>query len=456
MGQAVKIEGIRRLPPTGFILGLFRSVRYDMTRELSRAAFARAKRLIPGGVNSPARAFGAVGGEPLFFQRGEGAYLVDLDGNRYIDYIGSWGPMILGHAHPAVTAAVQRAAAAGTSFGAPTEAESQLAELIVAAVPSIEKVRLVNSGTEATMSAIRLARGYTGRDVIVKFAGNYHGHVDSLLVAAGSSAATLAVPNSPGVTGGTTKDTLVLQYNDVVGLEAAFAEHGPKIAGVIIEPIVGNMGCVIPTATFMERLRRLTKNHGALLIFDEVMTGFRVAYGGAQSMLGIQPDLTTLGKIVGGGLPVGAYGGRAEIMDHILPAGKVFQAGTLSGNPLATAAGIATLQVLRDENPYPRIEQLSQRLADGLTAAARAAGVPHLLTRMRSMMTLFFHPGPSVTDWLSASMCDTKAFARFFWGLIERGVYFPCSQFEALFVSAAHTPADIDATITAAQDTLKT
>lgn len=420
----------------------------------SHDAFARAKQLLPGGVNSPARAFGGVGGEPVFFARGEGAYLFDLDGNRFIDYIGSWGPMILGHGHPQVTEALQQAIARGTSFGAPTEAESELAELIIAAVPSVEKVRLVSSGTEATMSAVRLARGFTGRDVIVKFAGNYHGHVDSLLVAAGSSAATLAVPNSPGVTAGTAQDTLVLAYNDVPGLEAAFAGHGSRIAGVIIEPVVGNMGCVIPTEAFLQALRRLTTQHGALLIFDEVMTGFRVAYGGAQSLFGIKPDLTTLGKIVGGGLPVGAYGGKAEIMDHILPAGKVFQAGTLSGNPLATAAGIATLQVLRDPAVYARLEKLSARLADGLAAAAKSAGAPHTLVRVGSMMTLFFNPDP-VTDWSVASRSDTKRFAKYFWELIDRGVYMPCSQYEALFVSAAHSEADIDATVAAAGEAIK-
>ncbi len=425
-----------------------------MARTLSEAAFARAKQLIPGGVNSPARAFGAVGGVPLFFTRGQGAYLFDLDGNRYLDYIGSWGPMIMGHAHPAVSAALHAAVDRGTSFGAPTEAESELAEMIIAAVPSIEKVRLVNSGTEATMSAIRLARGFTGRDVIIKFAGNYHGHVDSLLVAAGSAAATLSVPNSPGVTRGTTKDTLVLQYNDPAGLADAFAAQGDKIAAIIVEPVVGNMGCVVPTNEFLQAMRELTARHGALLIFDEVMTGFRVAHGGAQSLFGIKPDLTTLGKIVGGGLPVGAYGGRAEVMNHILPAGKVFQAGTLSGNPLATAAGIAMLKLLRDENPYPRLEQLANRLATGLCAAATSAGVPHVLTRVGSMLTLFFHPGPHVSDWPAASRCDTAAFAAFFWKLIERGVYFPCSQFEALFVSAAHNEADIDATIDAAQAAL--
>lgn len=422
-------------------------------RQRSGAAFARARQLIPGGVNSPARAFGGVGGEPLFIERGEGAYLFDIDGQRYIDFIGSWGPMILGHAHPRVTAALEETIRRGTSFGAPTEAESDLAELIIQAVPSVEKVRLVNSGTEATMSAIRLARGYTGRDVIVKFAGNYHGHIDSLLVAAGSSAATLAVPNSPGVTAGTTRDTLVLEYNDCDGLTTAFAEHGPRIAGVIVEPVVGNMGCVLPTREFLTALRHETAQGGALLIFDEVMTGFRVAYGGAQTLWGVVPDLTTLGKIVGGGLPVGAYGGRAEIMNHVLPAGKVFQAGTLSGNPLATAAGIATLRTLKDDSPYERLERLGARLASGLAAAAREAGVPHHIARCGSMLTLFFHPGP-VTDWTTASQADTKRFSAYFWGLIERGVYMPCSQFEALFISAAHSEADIDATIAAARETL--
>lgn len=425
-----------------------------MKRERSQAAFARAKRLIPGGVNSPARAFGGVGGEPPFFERGEGAWLVDIDGNRYIDYIGSWGPLILGHCHPRVVAALQAAAARGSSFGAPTEAESELAELIIQAVPSIEQVRLVNSGTEATMSAVRLARGFTGRELIVKFAGNYHGHVDSLLVAAGSSAATLAVPNSPGVTAGAAKDTLVLQFNDVAGLAAAFDAHGSQLAGVIVEPVVGNMGTVVPTPEFLQALRELTTRHGALLIFDEVMTGFRVAYGGAQSLFDMRPDLTTLGKIVGGGLPVGAYGGRADIMQQVLPAGKVFQAGTLSGNPLAMAAGIATLTELRDRPPYARLEQLGQRLADGLQSAAQAAGVPHTLARVGSMLTLFFSP-EAVVDWPTASRCDTSRFARFFWELLDRGVYFPCSQFEALFVSAAHGEQEIDATIAAAREALQ-
>jgi glutamate-1-semialdehyde 2,1-aminomutase len=422
-----------------------------MDRQKSHLAFARAKRLMPGGVNSPARAFGAVGGEPVFFERGEGAYLFDIDGNRYIDYIGSWGPMILGHAHPRVVETLEAAVRRGTSFGAPTEAESELAELIVDAVPSIEKVRLVNSGTEATMSAIRLARGFTGRDLIVKFAGNYHGHVDSLLVAAGSSAATLAVPNSPGVTAGTTRDTLILRYNDPAELEQAFAEHGPRIAAVIVEPVAGNMGCVKASAGFRQALEELTARHGALLIFDEVMTGFRVAYGGAQAVFGMTPDLTTLGKIIGGGLPMGAYGGRSEIMDCVLPAGKVFQAGTLSGNPLATAAGIATLRILRDTDPYDRLERLSTRLAVGLEEAAAGADIRVSVGWFGAMMTLFFSSVP-VTDWDTASTCDTGRYARYFWGMIDRGVYLPCSQYEALFVSTAHTEEDIDATLAAARE----
>ena len=424
-----------------------------MKHERSHALFERAQHLMPGGVNSPARAFGGVGGEPIVIERGEGPFIWDVDGNRYIDYVGSWGPLILGHAHPGVVAAIKEAAGQGTSFGAPTEAENELAELIIEAVPSIEKVRLVNSGTEATMSAIRLARGFTGRDVVVKFAGNYHGHVDSLLVAAGSSAATLAVPNSPGVTAGTSRDTLVLQYNDVPGLQAAFAAHVERIAGVIFEPVVGNMGVVVPSRDFLRELRDLTRQHGSLLICDEVMTGFRVAYGGAQQLLNIDPDLTTLGKIVGGGLPVGAYGGRAEIMDHVLPAGKVFQAGTLSGNPLATAAGCAMLLSLRDDPPYERLEQLSARFETGLRNAATAADVPHQFARVGSMMTLFFANEP-ICDWPTASRCDTERFGKWFWGMLDRGVYLPCSQFEALFVSAAHVEENIDATLAAAREVL--
>lgn len=423
------------------------------SRPQSEAAFEKAMDLMPGGVNSPARAFGAVGGTPIFIERAEGAHLFDVDGNKYLDYIGSWGPMILGHRHPTVIAALEEALSKGTSYGAPTEAESELAERIIDAVASVEMVRLVSSGTEATMSAVRLARGYTGRDVIIKFAGNYHGHVDSLLVAAGSSAATLGTPNSPGVTVGTTRDTLVLEYNDVSGLEKAFATHGDKIAGVILEPVVGNMGVVVPTQEFVTALNRLTKAHGALLICDEVMSGFRVAFGGAQQLLGLEPDLTTLGKIVGGGLPVGAYGGREEVMKHILPAGKVFQAGTLSGNPLATAAGCATLKILKEQPPYDCLEQLASRLELGLHCAAAEANIPHTIARVGSMMTLFFH-GNAITSWEQASLCDTERYAQFFWGMMDRGVYLPCSQYEALFVSSAHTEDDIDRTIAASEEVL--
>ncbi len=423
------------------------------TRVRSREAYQRACRVLPGGVNSPARAFGAVGGQPIFIARGEGPYLFDLDGNPYLDYVGSWGPLILGHAHPRVVRAVEEALRRGASFGAPTEQESQLAEMIVAAVPSIEMVRLVSSGTEASMSAIRLARGFTGRDVIVKFAGCYHGHVDSLLVQAGSSATTHGVPNSPGVPKGCTADTLVLRYNDLQGLADAFAARGGEIAGVILEPVVGNMGLVTPTAEFLTELRRLTDKHGALLIYDEVMTGFRLAYGGAQQLYKQMPDLTVLGKIVGGGLPVGAYGGRADVMRKVMPAGPVFQAGTLSGNPLAMAAGIATLQELRDRPPYARLEQLGAKVADGLIAAARAAGVPHCVNRIGSMWTLFFTAGP-VTDYDSARAADTARFGRFFWGMMDRGIYLPCSQFEAAFLSAVHTEKHVEETIAAARAAL--
>jgi len=430
-------------------------------RVRSRDAFERARRVIPGGVNSPARAFGAVGGQPIVMARGRGAYLYDVDGNEYLDYIGSWGPLILGHCHPRVMAAVEEALRQGSSFGAPTERETELAELIVAAVPSIEMVRMVSSGTEASMAAIRLARGFTGRDVIVKFAGCYHGHVDSLLVQAGSSATTLGVPNSPGVPAGCARDTLSLQFNDVEAVAEAFQAHGDRIAGVILEPVVGNMGLVWPTREFLGTLRRLTEKHGALLIYDEVMSGFRVAYGGAQQLfralgwddVGL-PDLTVLGKIVGGGLPVGAYGGRAEVMQKISPSGPVFQAGTLSGNPLAMASGIATLKELRDHPPYERLDALTQRLCDGLTAACQQAGVPCQIQRAGSMITLFFASEP-VVDYPSALRADVKRFARFFWSMMDRGVYLPCSQFEAAFVSAAHTEADIARTVAAAAESLR-
>jgi glutamate-1-semialdehyde 2,1-aminomutase len=425
------------------------------TRVRSQDAFLRACRVIPGGVNSPARAFGAVGGQPLFIARGEGPYLFDIDGNQYLDYIGSWGPLILGHAHPRVVHAVEEAVRRGATFGAPTEAESQLAEMIVDAVPSIEMVRMVSSGTEAAMSAIRLARGFTGRDIIVKFAGCYHGHVDSLLVAAGSSAMTLGVPNSPGVTKGCSADTLLLRYNDVAALANAFQQHGDHIAGVILEPVVGNMGLVAPSAEFLTELRRLTENSGALLIYDEVMTGFRLAYGGAQQLLRQMPDLTVLGKIVGGGMPVGAYGGRVDVMKHIMPAGPVFQAGTLSGNPVAMAAGIATLQELRDHPPYGKLEQLTKTLTDGLSKAATDARVAHCVNRIGSMWTLFFTEGP-VTDYDSAKTSDTGRFGRFFWAMMDRGVYLPCSQFEAAFLSTAHTEKHVEQTIAAAREALAT
>jgi len=421
-----------------------------MKFENSRQAFARAKQLMPGGVNSAARAFGGVGGEPIVFERGEGAYLFDIDGNRFIDYIGSWGPMILGHQFPQVKEAIHAAVNRGTTFGAPTLAENELAELIIDAVPSVEMVRLVSSGTEATMSAIRVARGYTGRDKIIKFSGNYHGHVDSLLVSAGSAAATLSVPNSPGVTYGTTQDTIVLQYNSVEELKQTFDKMGDQIAAVILEPICGNMGCVTPTAEFLQQLRAITERFGSVLIFDEVMCGFRVAYGGAQQLFGVTPDMTTMGKIVGGGLPLGAFGGRREIMQHVLPAGKVYQAGTLSGNPIATAAGIATLKILRDHPPYEQLEIRCARLAAGLCEAAAGAGIEHTLNRVGSMMTFFFHTGP-VFDWATASQSDTQRFSRYFWGLIEQGIYMPCSQYEALFVSAAHTDQDIQFTVESAQ-----
>jgi glutamate-1-semialdehyde 2,1-aminomutase len=426
-------------------------------RAASRAAFARARDLIPGGVNSPARAFGGVGGEPIFFATADGQRLTDIDGNVYLDYIGSWGPMILGHRHPRVVAAIAAALETGTSYGAPTEAESRLADLIVHAVPSIEKVRMVSSGTEAAMSAVRLARGFTRRDLIIKFAGNYHGHVDSLLVAAGSSAATLGAPDSPGVTAGTAKDTLVLEYNDTAGLEATFRARGDAIAAVLMEPVVGNMGLVVPSREFLDAARRLTQAHGSLLVFDEVMTGFRLAYGGAQAILGVTPDLTTLGKIVGGGLPLGAYGGRRDVMDHVLPAGKVFQAGTLSGNPLAVAAGTATLEELREHPPYAQLERHGARLEQGFRAAAAQAGISAWIARVGSMMTMFFQPGDEpfpVTGWQTASKSDTGRYAAFFWGMIDRGIYLPCSQYEALFFSSRHTDADIEATVAAAADVL--
>jgi glutamate-1-semialdehyde 2,1-aminomutase len=398
-------------------------------------------------VNSPVRAFRSVGGKPLFMARGEGSRIWDADGREYIDYVGSWGPLLFGHRPAEVLAALQEACAAGTSFGAPTEREVELAELICRLVPSVEKVRLVNSGTEATMAAIRLARGFTGRDRIVKFDGCYHGHGDSLLVKAGSGVATLGLPDSPGVPGALAELTTVLPYNDIDALEREFATHGSKIACVIVEPIAGNMGCVQPRAGYLQALRDLTSRHGALLLFDEVMTGFRVAAGGAQQLHGIRPDLTTLGKVIGGGLPVGAYGGRAEIMDKVAPSGPVYQAGTLSGNPLAVAAGLATLRRIEKENPYAKLETLGSRLERGL------AGGQRIINRAGSMFTVFFTDRP-VVDFGSAKTCDISGFNKYFHAMLDRGIYLPPSQFEAAFISTAHSEEDINRTVAAARDVL--
>ncbi len=425
----------------------------SLSHAKSKAEFQRASQSIPGGVNSPARAFGAVGGQPVIMARGEAQYLYDIDGNRYLDYIGSWGPHILGHRPEFVTSAIQSALETGTSFGAPTELETQMAELVCELVPSVEKVRMVNSGTEATMSAIRVARGFTGRDVIVKFAGCYHGHVDALLVQAGSGALTHGTPSSPGVPAGCTSDTLVLEYNDIEGLTAAFENEGDKIAGVILEPVVGNMGCVLPEPGFLETARELCTKYGSVLIFDEVMTGFRVALGGAQKRFGVTPDMTTLGKILGGGLPVGAYGGREDIMQAVSPTGPVYQAGTLSGNPLAMASGLAMLRELKANPPYERLETLTSKLVEGLHQVAEDVGIPHALAQCGSMFTLFFNP-EKVTSYAVSAKNDTDRFAQYFMGMLDRGVYLPCSQFEANFVSNAHTDADIETTISAAREVL--
>jgi glutamate-1-semialdehyde 2,1-aminomutase len=419
----------------------------------SEELFARALKVIPGGVNSPVRAFTAVGGTPLFIRKAEGARMWDADGKAYIDYVGSWGPMILGHAYPAIVEAVQQAAALGTSYGAPCAGEVELADRVVKIVPSIEKVRFVSSGTEATMSALRLARGFTKRRKILKFEGCYHGHADSLLVAAGSGVATLGIPGSPGVTEGTTADTLTAPFNSPAAVEEVLKIHGADLAAVIVEPVAGNMGCVAPARGYLEALRALTKECGALLVFDEVMTGFRVARGGAQQLYGITPDLTCLGKIIGGGLPVAAYGGRAEIMDYVAPVGPVYQAGTLSGNPLAMAAGCAALDALARPGSYERLDALSLRLQVGLAREAQKAGAMLTVNRVGSMLTPFFCRGP-VTDFASAKSSDTKAFARFFHGMLARGVYLPPAQYEAAFVSLAHSEADIDETLRAAGEVL--
>jgi len=411
----------------------------------------RAEMLIPGGVNSPVRAFGAVGGDPLFVVRGQGSHIWDADGNEYIDYIGSWGPLILGHAAPVVIDAIAAALRNGTSFGASTPAEPDLAELVISAFPHMQKVRFVSSGTEATMSAIRLARAYTKRKFIVKFEGCYHGHADALLVKAGSGVATLGIPGSAGVPEEFTQFTLALPYNDTDALEEAFNKFKGQIACVIIEPVVGNMGCVPPARGYLEAVRAVTSNDGAVLIFDEVMTGFRLAFGGAQELYAIKPDLTTMGKIIGGGLPVGAYGGASEIMDLVAPLGPMYQAGTLSGNPLAMAAGYAQLHYLKEHRDvYTKLDQLSSDLVAGVAAAAKSAGVPMTHNRVGSMFTWFFTPGP-VTDWDSASKSDTEAFGRFFRNMLDAGIYLPPSQYEAAFLGAAHTEEDVKKTIAAAK-----
>jgi glutamate-1-semialdehyde 2,1-aminomutase len=421
----------------------------------SRALQKRAEQLIPGGVNSPVRAFRSVGSDPPFLVRGQGAHVWDADGNRYIDYVGSWGPLILGHADPEVIEAIIQAARNGTSFGASTPAEADLAALVIEAFPAIEKVRFVSSGTEATMSAIRLARAFTTRKIIVKFEGCYHGHSDALLVKAGSGVATLGIPGSAGVPEEFVESTLALPYNNLNAVEAAFAKFKGQIACVIVEPVVGNMGCVPPQPGYLEALREITAREGALLIFDEVMTGFRVAFGGASELYNIKPDLTTLGKIIGGGLPVGAYGGPAKIMDLIAPVGPVYQAGTLSGNPLAMAAGIATLRQLKAnrERFYKQLDEMSGKLVAGVTSAAKDAGLAMTANRVGSMFTFFF-TSKQVTDWESAATCDMAKFGRFHGALLDAGVWLPPSQFEAAFLSAAHTQRDVDNTIAAAREAL--
>lgn len=415
----------------------------------SAELFKAAQQVIPGGVNSPVRAFRSVGADPLFIAKASGSYIYDVDGNTFIDYVGSWGPMILGHCRPEVVTAVKDCMDSGSSFGAPTEREVVLAQMVIDAVPSIEMVRMVSSGTEATMSAIRLARGYTGRDKILKFSGCYHGHADSLLVKAGSGAATFGVPDSPGVPADFAKHTLTADYNSLNSVKTLIAENHGQIACIIIEPVAGNMGTVPPQPGFLEGLRQLCTNEGIILIFDEVMSGFRVAYGGAQAVYGVTPDITTLGKIIGGGLPVGAFGGKREIMEKLSPSGGVYQAGTLSGNPLAMTAGIETLKILQQPGFYEHLEEKSRTLADGISKAAADAGYPLYSTRVGSMFCAFFSRSP-VTDWTSASNCDTKAFARYFKAMLNEGIYLAPSQFETAFVSAAHTDQEIEATIAAA------
>jgi len=416
--------------------------------------FRKAQGYMPGGVNSPVRAFNSVGGTPKFIARAQGSRIYDVDGREYIDYVCSWGPMILGHAHPDVIEAIQQTARQGTSFGAPTELEVNLAQLIVDAVPSIEKVRLVNSGTEATMSALRLARGYTGRSKVIKFEGCYHGHVDSLLVKAGSGATTFGVPDSAGVPASFTQHTITLPYNDAAAVREVMERQAHDIACVIVEPVAGNMGVVPPKPGFLQELRQICSQYEVLLIFDEVITGFRVAYGGAQELFGVMPDITCLGKIIGGGLPVGAYGGRAEVMDFVSPLGPVYQAGTLAGNPLAMAAGIKTLTLLSKPGVYEQLEGLAEQLACGWEDNLKKVGVPTYCTRVGSMLCTFFTPGP-VENYRQAQQADTRKYARFFWGMLNRGVNLAPSQFEAMFLSLAHTPEDIERTLAAQYETLK-
>lgn len=421
----------------------------ERDQDKSAKLFARALELMPGGVNSPVRAFRGVGGTPLFIQSASGPTVTDVDGRTFIDYVGSWGPMILGHTDAEVVAALAAVAASGTSFGAPNELEIELAEEIVAAVPSVEMVRMVNSGTEATMSAIRLARGVTGRDQLLKFEGCYHGHADSLLVKAGSGVATLGLPDSPGVPASLAEHTLTVPFNDAAAVADVFKQH-PGIAAIIVEPVVGNMGCVPPADGFLNALRELTTRHGALLIFDEVMTGFRVARGGAQELYGVMPDITCLGKIIGGGLPVGAYGGSREVMRNIAPAGSIYQAGTLSGNPLAMTAGLVTLRRLKDETIYRKLEERSARLCAGLSQAAATAGIKTITNRVGSMWTSFFTDEP-VTNWTTANQSSRELYGRFFHAMLDEEVYLAPSQFEAGFVSIAHTDLIIDQTIEAAR-----
>ena len=420
----------------------------------SQSLYERALQIIPGGVNSPVRACKSVGADPLFIDRADGCLIYDADGNRFIDYIGSWGPMILGHRHPAVVEAINAVLGRGTSFGAPTDLEIQLAEMVIEAVASVDVIRMVNSGTEATMSAIRLARGVSGRDLVIKFDGCYHGHADTLLVAAGSGVATLGIPGSPGVPQDVARLTLSLPFNDIEAVQRVMDEKGDQVACVIIEPVAGNMGLVPPAAGFLESLREVTEKHGVILIFDEVMTGFRVAYGGAQTLYGITPDLTCFGKIIGGGLPVGAYGGKKEIMSQIAPQGPVYQAGTLSGNPIAMIAGIATLEQLKKEGVYESLAEKSKRLATGLAEAARKSDIAARVDHVGSMLGMFF-TDRDVTDFEAAKTCDLDRFSAFYQGMRQSGIYLAPSQFEVLFLSAAHTDEHIDATINAAQQVLK-